>query len=248
MISAEDYETYTQNEVLIDMINSLKTTEKNLREFVPISFHLNRTLSRVKDPGLLELGNAVNDELEETFDRYTDLKVNMQPKEFVSLFGGQARKEAKPVPRAVKAETKKETKKEAKKVEPEIRPGIFDLLDEPSATKPATTEPQENLLEPPSLKSGKENPIARLNEIMAKMQMREQEEKRQKKEEEKKSQDLIQAAFPSMGPIMNSGWMGFPPNMPVGFNPQFAPNQFYVPTTQPRPTPPFNVLKCLLFV
>ncbi len=124
----------------------------------------------------------------------------------------------------------------------------FDILDGDAQSKPAIEAEKEadaeqyihSPLKPESKaeaeQASKSNPLARLNEIMAKMQLDEQESKR-RAEEEKKMQDAMMAAYStvpmSMGPMMNPGWMPYGAGMPPAYPPMgFAPGPAY-PTNMP---------------
>ena len=189
---------------------------------------------------MLTLGNAIKDELDKTFSRYMDLRNHNKPEPFHSIFAPP--EEEKPIAR--------EPDKEEKKVPAPAE--IFDILSCQEEEVAKKDEDQDYLYNSPlkpandPADSNASNPISKLNEIMAKMQLEEQEATK-KQEEEKKKQDAMNDAFSNMN-MMGPGWMpypGYPP--PMGFPSPFATNmpmRPYImtdPSLMPRsmiPNPP----------
>jgi len=269
---------FAKNDILSDMLVSFKAGERQLIEY----------LGTCSNHELQGIGYKIRNELEYTFSRYTDLKGHKLPQPFCSVFAIGYNylnqfKENKNLVKNQEIEQKKEYAPIPIKKEEKTKPipnEIFSIFDDNSDTKPTQSVNQINLSEleksneiqeiihspikptksPEAKKDQPIDPLTKLNEIMAKMALEEQEKKHQQDLENKKISDPVAAAFPSAPMQYATGWpypspmpnyMGYQMNPYMNMNPYMTgvnpnlymrpmPNMVSSPPTTSSPLPNFQ--------
>jgi hypothetical protein len=221
-----------------------------------------RILERFKDEELLSVVLLINDDIQKTFSRYTDLSINRMPEEYNSVFEPErpppprkpVSKSPQPEPEPVPFEyiapsqlpVQQVIEQSQKTKPPPIAPeNVFNLFDQPKEQK--VEKPVNPLLIDPLMQSGPaaplppEDTVTKLNSILNQMQMREEEERRQRQEEEdrreamKAQQQRWTTGF-GMNHMMNSMML-----VPYGMNPFYQSNPYmsmHPGTGMQRPTAP----------
>ena len=202
----------------------------------------------LKDEELLAISLLVNDDLQKTFSRFTDISANRMPEEYTSAFEPEkppVRRAPKPkpveeqppvVPRA-KPAAKPPPAPEPEPVQkkpPPIPDSIFNLLE--SSEEPKKPEVGDLVLQSPlrpvnkgtgdDKGEGDADAISKLNKIMKQMELSEQEEKKRKEEETKMQTDSMFPAFQGP-PMANPQMMQYMTNM-ASYNAMsyFQPNPY----------------------
>ena len=217
---------------------------------------------------MTSLCRMVRAELDKTFSRYTDLKAHRDPAPFRSVFESAPANSRKENATSVPATAPAPATATAPKTS--IAAEVLDLLgenDNSEAIKKSDVarideEITHSPIKPaknPDVPNVKGDPVARLNEIMAKMKMEEDEERKRKAEEEQKMMaqriDPLADAFAPPAwqyattgaryPMPMMGYSGaFPtnPSMMAGVNPMMNPmtNPMMNPMTNPMMNPMTN--------
>ncbi len=157
--------------MLKDLISALKRAETSLRGYPSLFIYPSHSvLDKLKEEELLSVGLLINDDLQKTFSRYTDLREQRMPEEFGSSFepvGGPAPKRKaparpKPQPQPAPAPAPAEEDPAAQYAEqpqsqpaytrprPQPRAQQQQQEPEPAAEQPAPEPPKPKKVEVPA--------------------------------------------------------------------------------------------------